>query len=353
MGTLHSTSYHLETAVKKHTPLALALAGLLAVSGIGTAIAVGDNEPPTPGQTLSDYMGDDNDSQWDKVQTWIEAEYGEGANPTPTTPAPTTPAPTTPAPEPTPPPTTGKGNTNGSGGAYTNRQFQSFSSAGMTSRYHVYAEGLDRSKPIGIMMYADGSGAHGFKNPGQSYLLGGPNGLIAVAKKHNLVLVVPEAPAPGCDRQDNCWYDRDLAVAANKATWSSNLMTQIKGQYPIDLSRVVVGGYSSGAQWTTQTFLPAHGANQSVDLAVAIAYGGAPRSRMNAPAAWKNDVVMVWDTGTADPAYGTAFFEARGGYNHYTSAGFNTHGVWPAGVTHSRGGQFGPIMDREISNRLR
>ena len=453
--------------MKKHIPVSLALVGLLTLTGVGTAVAVGDNPAPTPGQTLADYMGDDNDAQWDKVQTWIEAEYGDGATvpapaPEPTTepttdpePEPTTPAgpaltdakvtatadnkivlegkvtgytgqvtfrasayvftdqagypvqgtpaadgtirlevedynntdpkywqletggstweygeviaegevgqPAAPAPEPTTPPTTepttppasGEGNSNGTGGAYTNRTFQSFTSNGLTSRYHVYAEGLDRTKPIGILLYGDGSGGYGFDNPTQSYLIGGTNGLAAVAKKHNLVLVVPEAPAPGCDNADNCWYNIDLATAQGKAKWASDLMTRVKGQYPIDLSRVVVGGYSSGAQLTTQTFINAHGANQSVDLAVPIAYGGAPRGGLNAPAEWKNDVVISWDTGTADVAYGTESYESLGGYNEYKRLGFKTDATWPAGVGHGRSGEFGGIIDREITQHLK
>lgn len=444
--------------MKKRTTTALALAAVLGLSGTA-AVAVGDLPAPTPGQTLADYMGDDNDAQWDKVQTWVEAEYGEGATaPTPppspeptqdpepatgiesgevkwtttgvtftgriagtnpgdhvqirtdtkeltgqrgfyeweevradgtvafvladyTTPQDTlhwhiakggseftygdvvatgtvskpasipTPEPTTePTTAPTTPPATGEGTSNGSGGAFTNRTFQSFTSNGLTSGYHIYASGLDTSKPIGVLMYGDGSGGYGYDNPTQSYLIGGTNGLAAVAKKHNLVLVVPNAPAPGCDGEDNCWYD---STHAAKAKWSSDLMTRIKGQYNIDLSRVVVGGYSSGAQWTTQSFLPAHGAAQSVDLAVPIAYGGAPRSTMNAPASWKSDVVISWDTGTADEAYTSASYGAIGGRNWYRDNGFTTDERWPSGVGHSRGGEFGAILDREIVQHLK
>ncbi|MGG7653490.1 hypothetical protein [Kocuria rosea] len=326
--------------MKKHTT-ALALAVALGVGGIGTAVAVGSAPAPAPGQTLSSYMGGDT-AQWDRVQTWIESEYGQGTTPTPTAPTPT---PTTPPPA----PVSSEGTTGGSGGALTNRTFQSFTSGGLTSRYHVYATGLDASKPMGILMYGDGSGGYGFDNPGQSYLIGGTNGLAAVAKKHNLLLVIPEAPAPGCDGEDNCWYD---STHAAKAKWSSDLMTRLKGQYNIDLARVVIGGYSSGAQWTTQSFLPAHGEAQSVDLAVPIAYGGAPRSAMQATAGWKSDVVISWDTGTNDEAYTTASYGARGGHNWYKANGFKTDAVWPAGVGHSRSGQFGGIVDREITQHL-
>src|SRR5690606_29784951 len=166
--------------------------------------------------------------------------------------------------------------TGGAGGALTNRLDQSFTSAGLTSSYHIVAAGLDWSRPVGLLVYTDGSGGYGLDNPNSTYLLDadGDAGLVAVARKHNLLLLTPEAPAPGCDGTDNCWYDSRNAVG--KARWSSDLISRVTSQYDIDLDRVVIGGYSSGAQWTTRFFLPAHGEAHSVDLAVAIAYGGAP-----------------------------------------------------------------------------
>lgn len=258
------------------------------------------------------------------------------------TPAPTPPAGTEPG------ATAPGGTTGGDGGAYTNRTFQNFSSNGLTSRYHIYAEGIDRSKPVGLLMYGDGSGGHGFDNPGSSYLIGGSNGLAAVARKHNMILVVPEAPAPGCP-SDNCWYDR---AAPAKAKWASDLMTRVKGQYPIDQERIVTGGYSSGAQWH-RWFLPTHGEAQSVDLAVMIAYGGAPAVSADYSAAYKDDLRLVWNTGTADAAYSTASHGARGGYDWYTQQGFDTEATWPAGVGHGRSGEFGGILDRGITQHLR
>lgn len=270
-------------------------------------------------------------------------EYGEVLATGEVTQAELDPTPTAEPSAPVPGSTTG-----GDGGTYSNRTFQSFTSNGLTSRYHIYAAGIDRSKPVGLIMYGDGSGGHGFDNPDSSYLIGGSNGLAAVAQKHNMILVVPEAPAPGCP-SDNCWYDR---TAPAKAKWASDLMTRIKGQYPIDQERIVTGGYSSGAQWH-RWFLPTHGEAQSVDLAVMIAYGGAPAVNADFSAAYKDDLDLVWNTGTADAAYSTASHGARGGYDWYTQQGFDTEATWPNGVGHSRSGEFGGILDRGITQHLR
>lgn len=243
--------------------------------------------------------------------------------------------------------------TGGSGGALTDRLNQTFTSGGITSNYHVYAAGLDWTKPVGILMYADGSGGYGYDNPTSTYSLGGTNGVVAKAKSDNLLLVVPNAPAPNCDGYDNCWYNETgTPTAAQKAGWSSALMTAIKGQYNIDLDRVAVGGYSSGAQWTTRWFMPLYGEAQSVDLAVAISYGGAPYSTANFSAAYKAATWISFDTGTADPAYSSASYGAIGGYNWYTNAGFKTDANWVSGEDHSRDGLFGGILDREIDQHL-
>lgn len=240
----------------------------------------------------------------------------------------------------------------GSGGPLTDRLDVPFSSGGLTSDVHVFAAGLDWSRPVGLLVYADGSGGYGLDNPNSSYLLDadGPAGLVAVAKKHNLLLVVPEAPSPGCDGADNCWYD---ATAPRKAAWADALVTQVKGQYATDDRRVVVGGYSSGAQWATRWFLPTYGEAQSVDLAVAVAYGGAPAVPARFSPAYAASTTVAFDTGTADAAYTASSYGARGGYAWYSAAGFATHATWPAGVGHGRAGEFAGILDREITEHLR
>lgn len=481
--------------MKKHVPLSLAAAAVLLFGGTGAAVAVNGVEKPAPHQCLSDYMADDNDAQWDKLETFLQTnysrteingEYLESCDKTSETPAPTPepttdpePEPTTdptpdpeptdepsaiesgevtwtetgvtfegkiagtasgdrvqirtdtkeltgqrgfyeyeyvradgtvkftladystpqdklfwhiakggsefnygdvvatgtvtkPAAEPTPepepttepttPPATGEGTTGGSGGAKTDRLNVAFSADGLSKDYHIFAEGLDWSKPVGLLMYADGTGGYGFDNPNQTYLLDadGTQGLVAVAKKHNLLLVVPNAPGKSCDGGDNCWFDNagqtTVADAEAKARWSDKLMTQVKGQYDIDQSRIVIGGYSSGAQWTSRYFAPRHAETQSVDLAVPIAYGGDPAGADPTwSEAYKDDITMSWDTGKNDAAYSTASWGAIGGYNWYTDylGAERTDYLWPSGVGHSRGGQFAGIMDREITQHLK
>lgn len=246
--------------------------------------------------------------------------------------------------------------------ALVDRLNLSFDNGAYASEYHVFASGLDPRRPMGLMVFADGSGGDGFKHPNSVYQLdaNGDDGLVAVARKHNMILLAPIAPPPGCDyeantRRDrgenaNCWYDPDNAVG--KAQWSSDLVHQVKSEFDIDPDRIVVGGFSSGAQWATQFWAPAHGEEHSVDLTVAIGYGGAPVVTPQFSEEYKSETAFAWDTGTADNAYRTDRYGSIGGYLWYTDRGFTTHATWPQDVEHERPGEFHLIMDREINRFL-
>lgn len=243
--------------------------------------------------------------------------------------------------------------TGGAGGPLTDRLNVPFSANGLTSDYHIFAEGLDWDKEVGLLLYTDGSGGYGIDNPNSTYLLDadGNNGLVAVAKEHNLLLVTPEAPGPGCDGTDNCWYD---STAPAKSDWARALVDQIYSQYDIETDRVAIGGYSSGAQFTSRWFVPRHGAAVQTDgVFVPIAYGGAPAVSADFPQAYKDAVHGYWNTGTSDTAYSTSSWGARGGYNWYTANGFDTSADWPSGVGHGRSGEFDDIMDAQITEHVR
>jgi len=225
-------------------------------------------------------------------------------------------------------------------------------SNGVTSKYHRYAAGLDWSKRVGLIIYTDGTGEYGLKNPRSSYLLGGTNGLVQVAKRNNMVLLTPLAPGVGCtDSDSTCWYQTSSGYTpAAKARWSAELAQHVENQYATDPARVAFGGYSSGAQWTTQFFGPVHAANlMTAGVAVAISYGSPPYGTTNLPAAFKANVAFTWDTGDADPG---GYPAAQNGYNWYTKNGFRTKITVLPGKTHTRSGEFGGIVEREIKEHL-
>lgn len=239
---------------------------------------------------------------------------------------------------------------------YIDRTNLSFTSNGITSKYHLYADGLDWTRPVGLIVYTDGSGEYGLKNPASDYLLSGADGLVAVAKRQNMVLLTPFAPGAGCsDGDGTCWYLSSSGYSpAQKAKWSADLMKSVLNEYALDRNRVAFGGYSSGAQWTTEYFGPAHASFLVNDgVAIAISYGGRPISTPNFTTSFKQSVPFVWDVGSNDSAYTTTSrYGVRAGHQWYTDQGFETHLNVIQGLGHSRWGQFGLVVEKAIQDHL-
>jgi hypothetical protein len=239
-------------------------------------------------------------------------------------------------------------------GEQTDRTDLSFTSNGYTSTYHLYAGGLDWSKSVGLLIYTDGSGEFGLKNPESSYLLAGSDGMIAVAKKHNMVLLTPLSPNKNCsDGDGSCWY---LGDPSGYTKWAEDLVTQVQSQYPIDKKRIAFGGYSSGAQFSTEFWVPSGAAQRMMTdgVIVAITYGGSPKvSEVSYTPAFKTNVHMNWNVGDRDSSYtSSGAYGVKAGYEHYTSAGFQTSLDVLPGVGHSRSGEFGAVMDAQIAKHV-
>ena len=225
-----------------------------------------------------------------------------------------------------------------------------FTAAGYSASYRLYAQGLDVSRPIGLLVYADGTGEYGINNPTSSYALGGSAGLIAVARAHNMVLVAPFSPNSSC----KCWEQGDAVGYAN---YLAALISDVKSRYAT--ADLWVTGYSSGAQAATRFLFPAHPELWSgKGGVVAIGGGGAPAARSGSfPAGIQSRVVMRWDTGAADVGANGGFNALSGSYGAqvgaawYAGKGFNTKLVSPAGVGHARNGQFGTIIGGAIDGR--
>ena len=162
----------------------------------------------------------------------------------------------------------------------TDRTNLSFTSNGYTSTYHLYAGGLDWSgtKPVGLLIYTDGSAEFGLKNPKDTYLMGRRYGMIAVAKKHNMILLTPLSPNKNCSNGDgSCWY---LGDPPGYTRWAEALVKLIQSQYPIDKKRIAFGGYSSGAQFATEYWVPSGTTQRTMEagVIVAISFGGSPKN---------------------------------------------------------------------------
>ena len=242
--------------------------------------------------------------------------------------------------------------------AATDRVNIPFSAAGFTSSYHLYASGLTWTRPVGLLIYTDGSAEYGLHNPTDTYLMAGGNGMIATAKRHNMVLLTPFAPNKNCaDGDGSCWYQGN---PPGMVRWLEALVRQIQTQYRIDKRRVAFGGYSSGAQLATEYWIPSGAAQRTMTdgVIVAISFGGSPKmaETLYSPA-FKTNVHINWNVGDKDDSYlindetegPLQGYNAKAGYDHYTRLGFQTSLTLLPGVDHDRDGEFGGIMSAMIS----
>lgn len=239
-------------------------------------------------------------------------------------------------------------------------KYLQFTSNGYTSKYLLYTDGLNWTKPVGLLIYTDGSGEFGLKHPKDTYLLAGKHGMIATAKKHNMVLLTPLSPNKNCaDGDGSCWYQGD---PPGYTKWAEALVKQVESQYPIDKNRVAFGGYSSGAQLATEYWVPSGAAQRTMisGVIVAISFGGSPKMQEVAYTPdFKSNVHINWNVGSKDDSWAKddptegdkGNYNGKAGYDYYTKIGFQTSVDIVKGLDHDRD-DFGSVMDAQISKYI-
>lgn len=100
----------------------------------------------------------------------------------------------------------------------------------------VYTEGVDFSRPVGVVVRLHGDGAYEYHHP--EYRL---DGLAEIAAQHNRILVAPLTPDTGT----TTWWRESEA----NADWLAGLMEQqVLPTYGVDRSDIWWMGYSGGAE---------------------------------------------------------------------------------------------------------
>lgn len=205
-----------------------------------------------------------------------------------------------------------------------------FEHGGVTSSYHVFADGIDWTEPVGVVFRLHGDGAYEFHNPQHKISC-----LASVARAHNAILVVPRTP----DRrgEPTWWQDLD-----RNADWFLALAEQeIFGRYDLDRSRTWLYGYSGGAEFISYELLA-----DRVDFlegggAILAGGGGAPNSASSDPTDGQLERLLLhWDVGLddngSDPhAPFDALSAAAAGHAWYEDAGYERTSVrYREGVNH-------------------
>ncbi|MGJ3508183.1 hypothetical protein [Enemella sp. A6] len=229
----------------------------------------------------------------------------------------------------------------------TDRTFETFTAHGESSQYHLFAEGLSDDTPLGLVLYFHGDGAEEFDHPDDPDCLGGPDGVVSVARERGFVTVAVRTP----DTDTLTWWES----GATNSEYVAALVERITNQYRIDPHRVWLVGYSGGAQFITQHYLPTRSDTISGGGAVLFGGGGRPDNVDEDPYAdaLKQHFDMFWYTGADDDgtdstdgydALGDPVHGARAGLAHYAGLGFRTGHEWPADTGHDLSGRFGPVL---------
>lgn len=230
-----------------------------------------------------------------------------------------------------------------SAGPYTWQTNLPFSAFGLSSTYDVDATGIDPGKPVGLVMHFHGDGAYGYLHPNDSYALGGPEGIRAVARAYNMITVSALTPDRATGNLTWWW------AGADYANYVYALIDYIYNEYPIDHSRVWLTGYSGGAQFISQYYLPAYAGSGQIANGGAAMFGGgedplaaSPQAAVinPIPAGFKRNFHMYWGAGTADGPDGTGwiggYLSAQHGIAWYQGQGFTQiASYFPVGWCHA------------------
>src|SRR4051812_9003139 len=76
----------------------------------------------------------------------------------------------------------------GSGGSFTDQPRTTFTAGnGLKGRYLLYAGGIDRTRPVGLVVYVDGTGEVGVGNPTPPHAPGGPARVVGPSKARHKI----------------------------------------------------------------------------------------------------------------------------------------------------------------------
>lgn len=209
-------------------------------------------------------------------------------------------------------------------------------------RWHLFPA----TEARGLLVHFHGDGAWEFNHPTEPFSLAGDDGMVAVAERHRLAVLVPRTP----DGDSLTWWEQGEQHVAPVM----ELLAATRSRLGLEAqSTLWLTGYSGGAQFITQYLLPAHPelmTPTSSGGAVLFGGGGAPDE---VPDPVQTDrFTMHWvtgqqDRGRDDEGY-DALTDARAGERCYAGLGVPTSHEWPAGVGHDLDGRFGPALEARL-----
>ena len=202
--------------------------------------------------------------------------------------------------------------------------YQSYTSpAGTTSQYHVYANNLDYSKPVGVVFYFDGD----YWQRDESKVYTPDEGMLAamgkIANARNMVFVPVISPDTNASGDGITWWE-DMDT---NGEFFRSFAKSFVSQNNLDASQVWTMGYSGGAEFITYELTDHNTAWRNGGGSIMVA-GGDSDGSVDADATTKASPMYWWvgakDTsGNTNPVTWSARGAVESGYNAYLGAGFS------------------------------
>ncbi|MFF0945958.1 LGFP repeat-containing protein [Kocuria sp. CPCC 205300] len=186
----------------------------------------------------------------------------------------------------------------------------------MNSQYHLFDNGIDRSKAVGVVFYFDGDGQYYAQRPTSAVI----KNMAARAAAKNMILVVPVTPTA-----DRTWYSR----ADANGEWFRSLASKVIAEQRIDNTRIQLAGYSGGAEFIALEVLSDRAGWIRGGGSTMIGGGGVYNGRLQStPDAALKATDPTWYVGSNDsfgatqPSNWSALDSAGKGAAAYRTAGF-------------------------------
>jgi len=214
-----------------------------------------------------------------------------------------------------------KCSTGGTGGAKQDLLAQSFkASNGLQSKYHLYADNLDWSKPVGLAVLLHGDGGSFYNHPSWA-----ADEIIKVLRANNLLTITVLTPDTASDAT---WWKEGKV---NIPFLFELIDAVVFKRYPIERDRSLLIGYSGGAEFITSFYLPAHGESFCGGGAILFGCGTPPWGKVSFSTAFKKSFKLHFYAGQAHEYLSNA----KKGSAYYAALGFTVTTDFPAGVTHT------------------
>lgn len=203
--------------------------------------------------------------------------------------------------------------------------WKSYTRNGLRSYYHVYADGINWSKPVGALYYFDGD--HYDKR--YSYVHN-PTGKVmramaAEANRRNLLFIGVVSPDTNRRVNGYTWWENTY----QNGQWLRGLGYSLNIGYKLDLKRIWMMGYSGGAEFITYELAARRQTSWMHNGGAIIIGGGGADTMYHRPSTGYKALRMNWFIGSKDvagqtnPPTWSAMNAAKEGYAFYRKQGFS------------------------------